>query len=276
MKKKIVIFTMLAALVTCSLIFIGFNSKTIFSGYKEEAFEGYEIEEIKGYEKIEREKVDKEKSKGLNGKKINGKYAYSQNLSYNDISNVFDEYSIYDIYEDEDYEYVYLDNSDVCCGFRRNNFSSDPDVTIEEEEATKIANEYFEQVNGKDSGYDFVSCEYIDWGNYYEFIWVRHIGKVKTDDKVIIWVDGSGEITAYSAFKMNRYEDVKLSEEEVTSKELSDVGEYIEYDNYTIANQYISYDEDGELVMVNEVEVLKPVGEAFIAEVLTVNIPIKR
>ena len=275
MRMKVIIFTALTCIVTCIGVIVGINRDTIFSSYKEEANENFEVESVSGYEKVTKKDVDDIKIKGLNSAKINAKYAYSQNLSSNNIDKIFDEYSVYDIYEDEENEYIYLDNTDICCGARKKNSATNPDETIEEKEATAIAEKFFVQVNGKDSGYTFTSSEYVDWANYYEYIWTKYINDMKTDDRVSIWVDGSGEIIAYSAFKMNRYDDIKLNEEKLTTARTSGVKEYVESDNYEVCDSYISYDENGKLVLVNVVETFIPSGEFNISDVKNINVPLE-
>ena len=217
---KVIIGTLLICIITSVAIIVGVNRDTIFSSYKEEDDTDFEVESISGYEKIKKKDVDAIKTKGLGDTKIDAKYAYSQNLSSNDIAKVFDKYSVYDIYEDEENEYIYLDNTDICCGVRKKNSATNPEITIEEKEATEIAEKFFVKVNSKGSEYTFTSSEYVDWANYYEYIWTKHINDIKTDDIVSIWVDGSGEVIAYSAFKMNRYDDISINEKNLKQQEL--------------------------------------------------------
>lgn len=284
MKKKILVFTCLVILIIGTAIALVIHSKDVYNSYKEkednpqkiEETDGNEkIKEIKGYEKIEKENIGKEKTTGLNGQKINAAYVYSQNLSFNTINKIFDEYSIYDIYEDDDNEYIYLDNTDICCGVRRKNFTTNPEVTIEEKEASAIAEKFFMEVNGKDNGYTYTSCEYIEWGNYYEYIWTKYISDLKTDDMVNIWVDGSGEIISYSALKMNRYDEVDISKSNANEVQKADLKEVVNSDNYKVTDQYVTYDENGKLVLANVVEVYINVGEFSEAEIQTINVAIQ-
>ena len=50
---------------------------------------------------------------------------------------------------------------------------------------------------------------------------------------------------------------------------------YIKTEDYKVSDSYISYDENGKLVLVNVVETFIPSGEFSVSDVQNINIPLE-
>ena len=96
---------------------------------------------------------------------------------------------------------------------------------------------------------------YQEWGYYYDVYFNLYLDEQKTNEEVRIWVNSEGDVISYSNFMVNCFDDAttdsitdqSVAEAKNESEEL--VYEELEGNDYKIDDQYLTYDEDGELAI---------------------------
>ena len=186
------------------------------------------------------------------------KYIRTENLKSLPVEKRADSYGTYDVYVDtEGTEYLYLFNTDLFCGFKKetDGIPMGKKDAIDEDDAKKTAQEILQRYGRDPEKYIFDSCTYIELRGYYEIKYYTCYEKYKTDDVAIIWVSSKGEVTAFSEFNYQRYLQVKSFSDEAYKEAEKDIQAQLDKAKNVsgVVNQYLEYDDDGNLRLCAEV-----------------------
>ncbi len=222
-----------------------------------------------------------EKTVSLGSEEISIKYVRTENLKEQPLSKRADSYGTYDVYaDDEGTEYLYLVNSNICCGFRKDDTGAamDEDEAISEAEALAVAGEYLSQNRENKDEYNVFSCEYSEQLGYYDIKYYRQACGYKTDDILKIWVNAEGSITAVSEFNYKRYDDLSISNEQYEKAD-STLANTIANDkkssNKEVVDTYISMDDSGRVVLVKQVNIELASGDGIVTQSELFSQPVK-
>lgn len=238
------------------LIFSGATIAT-YSGYKNNGRAKKE-DVISHYGMYINKNAKKTRKLNYLDKKLDLVYARSENLSDNLPEKRKDMYGTYDVYvDDEKNEYYLLGNSNVLCGVKNSKIDGENATPITEEEALQLAEDYLNEIFNKNHLYELNSCEIPKDRMYYEIEYVKNNSGLKTDDTVRLWVNFDKEVCAFSAFNRGRYDNVNLNKTiAITAPQRGKekVSDILSSDNFTIVDQYISKNDEGQVVMVSVIE----------------------
>ena len=182
----------------------------------DEGFEGFYRADSYGLytKKIERKFDDvQSEKKVVIDKEIDVLYEYTECINKNnDDDNVGEYYCSYDVYKNDLATIKYLHDSDIICFYYR---ASDKDEVCGQisENDIKIAATNF-------------LCQYIGINDLNEYVYegisidslgrnvvtfIKYIDEYRTDEVLSVWVDNSGEVSAYNGYNLNKYD--KMSEQ---------------------------------------------------------------
>ena len=214
---------------------------------------------------------DDSESKGLTRIVSNGKnqvtvyYVRTENIRNVSVSSRDDSYGTYDVYVDreDNTEYLFLYNSNLLCGMRKENAGSlNRDNAISESEAISIATAWVRARQSNGNEYVLDNCFYEECGGYYDIQFFLPIMGYKSDEIVRLWVDLQGNVNAYSDFNHGRYNMIALTPEKYANAQsiLSDrIAGMFTSCTREIRNTYVSKNDQGEVVLVMEVYFTKSV-----------------
>ncbi len=214
----------------------------------------------------------KEKEISLDSGVISLTYVRTENLKELPASKRADHYGTYDIYEDENKtEYMFLLDSDIYCGYRMSTVGIPTlkEDAIEEDKALEIADAFLNNTRKNGKEYVLFSCEYDELGGYYDIQYYCPVDGYKTDDIFRAWVDAQGAVTAFSEFNYNRYAKLKIASDKYdkASKNISKkISKRVGDADYSVADQYVSIDDSGKLILVNVIDLSTPYGEVSISQ----------
>ena len=192
-------------------------------------------------------------------------YTRTENLRNVSVSSRDDSYGTYDVYVDreDNTEYLFLYNSNLLCGMRKENAGSlNRDNAISESEAISIATAWVRARQSNGNEYVFDNCFYEECGGYYDIQFFLPIMGYKSDEIVRLWVDLQGNVNAYSDFNHGRYNMIALTPEKYANAQsiLSDrIAGMFTSCTREIRNTYVSKNDQGEVVLVMEVYFTKSV-----------------
>lgn len=222
-----------------------------------------------------------EKTVSLGSEEISIKYVRTENLKEQPLSKRADSYGTYDVYADaEGTEYLYLVNSNICCGFRKDDTGAamDEDEAISEAEALAVADEYLSQNRENKDEYNMFSCEYSEQLGYYDIKYYRQACGYKTDDILKIWVNAEGSITAVSEFNYKRYDDLSISKEQYEKADstlVNTIANDKKSSNKEVVDTYISMDDSGRVVLVKQVNIELASGDGTVTQSELFSQPVK-
>lgn len=202
-------------------------------------------------------------------------YVRTENLKEKSVDSRADKYGTYDVYVDQaQTEYLYLLNSDILCGFKMKvvGEATAKEDAIEEAKAMSIADDFLKRIRSNAQEYKFLSCEYDELAGYYDIQYYLPVGGYKTDDIFRLWVNAQGEITSFSEFNHKRYDDLNVSAvgykkagnalESNIKTSIGTAGDI----KYSVVDSYISVDDNGEVILVEVIELRIPCGENYMVQ----------
>jgi len=131
------------------------------------------------------------------------------------------------------------------------------DPIISEKEAIDIANAFFEKNLEAFFEYELLSCNFIELQEWqYDINYYRPVSGYKSDDIANIWIKSTGEVLFYSARKLHRYDDVKLSEESIKAAEeklIRKLDGKFGKGKYSVQDSCIRKDDEGYMILEYEV-----------------------
>ncbi len=246
-------------LITIALfvLVIGSASLISYSGYKTKANKKDEPNESYYGSYINKSAKEKRNFKYFD-KHLNLVYKETQNLKDAPVEKRSDKYGTYDVYVDSDStEYLFMEGSNTFCGMRKSNLDGNSMIPLEEEKVKEIAEKYISTIFKKDHSYEFTSCYIKDKRNHFNVEYTKYVKGEKTDDIIRLWITFDGEISAFSAFNRDRYDDIKvtnpvaLAAKEKGKYKIKDI---LSSENFTILDQYLSKNDEGKTIMVSVVE----------------------
>lgn len=180
-----------------------------------------------------------------------------------------DGYGVYDVYKDGDSAvYRFLHGTDLLCGVYNRGFKSDSVLVFKpDSELIDIGNKYMENIFGKHHDYTFSHIGDYNDLNFRGIAYTYMINGIPTDDKVVIWISGEGDVISLVAYNRDRYADVSIFKRASVAKNYKKItnevrDSYVEAvingTNYDVRDEYISKNQEGDLVYVLEVEDLSP------------------
>ena len=185
-------------------------------------------------------------------------YKETMNLSNLPVDKRNDSYGTYDVYTDKDNNlYYFLYNADLLCGYKDETVYMDiEEPEIEIEQAIDISEKFIKDNIKPTIQYKYTYSYYDKSYGVYKIKYNYYIENIKTDDECMIWVKAiDGKIGAFTAFKQNRYENIKnVNIQESKMKELLDNEiSRMNKGEYKVRDQYFSYSDGGKLIMNYEV-----------------------
>lgn len=237
-----------------------FSTATIatYSGYKNNGNNKKDVE-VSNFGTFINEKAKKSIKVKYLDQKIEVEYVRSENLSDNLPEKRKDMYGTYDIYVDKNNNEYYMLGNDqnTLCGVKMKKIDGDNQTPISEEEALAIAEAYLKAVIDKKHTYELTSCEIPKDRMYYEIMFVKSIKGLKTNDVVRLWINFDKEVCAFSAFNRGRYDNVNLKNNVALvapQKGKEKVADILSSENFSIVDQYLSKNDEGQMVMVSVIE----------------------
>lgn len=212
---------------------------------------------------------DRGKTVVSNSERIFLKYVRTENLKELPVSKRVDSYGTYDVYVDENQtEYLYLYNSDVCCGYKMNivGIATLQADAIEKSKALEIANEFLRETRVNYNEYQLASCVYDELAGYYDIQYYLPIDGYKSDDIFRVWVDATGKVTSFSEFNYKRYDNIKVRAEKYAKADQKLAGvvtKNTENSNFTIVDEYISINDSGDVILIKVVDLKIPNGDNY-------------
>ncbi len=214
----------------------------------------------------------REKVIAINAETISATYVRTENLKELPASKRTDHYGTYDVYADDNQtEYLFLLNTDLCCGYKMSTVgvATLQEDAIEKDKALEIANAFLNELRNNGKEYTLLSCVYDELAGYYDIQYYLPIDGYKSDDIFRLWVNAEGKVTSFSEFNYNRYAKVDIAADKYSKagKKLSDiVAKKANKINFTLADQYISIDDSGKVVLVKVIDLRIPNGENYIVQ----------
>lgn len=187
-------------------------------------------------------------------------YSYTENLNELPASNRADNYGTYDVYVDANQtEYLFLLDSELFCGFKMIDVGmpNEQADAIPQEKALEIADRFLTEQRSNRSDYEFLSCEYRELNGYYDIEYYLPVCGYKSDDVLRLWVSSVGKLTAFSEFNYKRYDDLIIDPAayEAANQKLGEtVARDFENISFTVADSYITVDDNGRVVLVNVID----------------------
>lgn len=207
----------------------------------------------------------KERAAVIRSEKTALTYVRTENLREVFASERADNYGTYDVYMDEKQtEYLYLLDTDVCCGFKMSNVgtATPQQEAISQEKAMTIAEGFLEDARSNSDTYRLLSCVYNELGGYYDIKYYFPVSGYKSDDIFRLWVNAQGEVTSFSEFNYQRYDNLTITAEQrleaarqINKTRLNDA------QKISIVDTYISINDSGEVVLVEVVDITISNGE---------------
>jgi hypothetical protein len=199
-------------------------------------------------------------------------YVRTENLKELPASKRADHYGTYDVYADDNQtEYLFLLNTDLYCGYKMRTVgvATLQEDAIEKTKALEIADTFLNELRNNGKEYTLLSCVYDELAGYYDIQYYLPIDGYKSDDIFRLWVNAEGKVTSFSEFNYNRYEKVDIAADkyEKADKQLSDiVAKETNKVNFTLADQFISIDDSGIIVLVKVIDLRIPNGENYFVQ----------
>jgi hypothetical protein len=175
-----------------------------------------------------------------------------------------DGYGVYDVYRDElGVQYEFLKNTNkLCFMFKYKEFINE--VYISQEEALKIATEFKDKVIVDSNDYIFDKCS-KDGNTCYYLYFNKPLSGYKTEDQVVISVS-NGEVRGLNAFYQGLFDKYLNKKYDITgTQEKLDniIKEKVKTGGYQINDKYISKNEKGDLILVNDVSYEFPINDNY-------------
>lgn len=207
----------------------------------------------------------KEQAAMIRSEKTALTYVRTENLREVSVSERADHYGTYDVYVDEKQtEYLYLLDTDMCCGFRMSDVgtATPQQEAISQEKAMAIADAFLEVTRENSNAYKLLSCEYNELGGYYDIKYYFPVSSYKSDDIFRLWINAQGEVTSFSEFNYQRYDNLTITEEQrLEAAQQINKTRASDAQKISVVDSYISVNDSGEVVLVEVVDITISDGE---------------
>ena len=157
-------------------------------------------------------------------------------------------------------EYYFSAETGILCGYLFENigFKSEGGDCISEDNAIELAENILRKERTGDN-YVLSHCVYNKMGNYYDIEYSYTVNGLKTDDIFRVWINTKGDITAFSEFNYNLYNNLQIDVEQYEKTRLlliDKLNENIGVDRYEIYDSFISTDKENKSILVLVVDIM--------------------
>lgn len=181
-------------------------------------------------------------------------YVYSE-LAYktSDSTDPGSFYSIYDVYRNAQYKVKYLHDTDFLVFHSKKYNPDDSFPQMTESEVRSIAEAHLSKIVSKDilDNLEFRNMS-IDALGRYALMYSRYIEGYDTDETISIWVDRSGEVSAFNGMNIGKYNHIQIPQKEQIEIAYSELVKKIEglpFDNIRCVGTMITTDTMGRIYL---------------------------